>query len=106
MEMILAYWHWFTLAAAVSLTLVVSIHAILHKRDSQAAVAWVAVLCFVPFLGAILYFMLGINRIKRRARRLRNKPRHPQPPAGPSGNLPEVHLPPLPAAAAHLEPLV
>lgn len=46
-------------------------HAVLHKRDSRAAVLWVGLIWFVPVLGPVLYLCFGINRIRRRAILLR-----------------------------------
>ena len=57
----------FTLLLAV----IASIHAILYKRDSRAAVLWVGVIWLVPWVGPLLYFVLGINRIRRHAVLLR-----------------------------------
>ncbi len=51
----------------LALTAVAAGHAILYKRDSRAAVAWVALILLSPFFGALLYFLLGINRIRRKA---------------------------------------
>jgi cardiolipin synthase len=57
------------------LTLFISVlgsgHAILYKRDSRAAVLWVGFIWLVPLVGAVLYFLLGVNRIRRRALSLR-----------------------------------
>jgi cardiolipin synthase len=53
------------------LAVIASAHAILHKRDTRAAVAWVGLIWLVPVLGALLYLLLGINRIHRRATELR-----------------------------------
>ena len=52
--------------------LLASGHAILHKRETRSAVAWVGLIWLVPVLGAVLYVILGINRIRRRARALRS----------------------------------
>ena len=57
----------FTLLLAV----IASIHAILYKRDSRAAVLWVGVIWLVPWIGPLLYFVLGVNRIRRHAILLR-----------------------------------
>ncbi|MGI9286158.1 MAG: cardiolipin synthase [Pseudomonadales bacterium] len=46
-------------------------HALLNKRDPRSAVAWIAVCFVLPFLGALLYYVFGKNRILTRARRLR-----------------------------------
>lgn len=51
----------------VGLALIASGHAIIYKRDSRAAVAWVGLIWLVPILGAVLYALLGVNRIKRHA---------------------------------------
>ena len=60
---------------SLCLDVTVSGHAILYKRDSRAAVAWVGFIWFVPVVGALLYLLLGINRIQRRARFLRRRRR-------------------------------
>jgi cardiolipin synthase len=46
-------------------------HAILSKRDSRAAIGWTGLVWLVPLLGGLLYVLLGINRVERRAHRLR-----------------------------------
>lgn len=51
----------------------VSGHAILWKRDTRAAIGWVALAWLVPVVGAVLYFLLGINRIQRAARALERR---------------------------------
>jgi cardiolipin synthase len=53
------------------LAVIASTHAILNKRDVRAAVAWVGLIWLVPVLGSVLYALLGINRIRRRATELR-----------------------------------
>jgi len=59
--------------AAVSfvVSLVASGHVVLYKRDSRAAIAWAGLIWLAPFVGTLLYVLLGINRIERRARTLR-----------------------------------
>ena len=46
-------------------------HVIIHKRDSRAAALWLAVIWLVPGAGPLLYLLLGINRVERRAARIR-----------------------------------
>jgi cardiolipin synthase len=48
-------------------------HAVTYKRDSRSAATWVILIIFVPLVGTLLYFWIGINRVKRRARGLRGK---------------------------------
>jgi cardiolipin synthase len=47
-------------------------HIVLTRQDA-AAPAWIMVVLGSPFIGSLLYFMLGINRVVRRARRLRGR---------------------------------
>jgi len=46
-------------------------HVLLFKRDTRAAIAWIGYIWFVPLIGSVLFFLFGINRIKRRARSLK-----------------------------------
>ena len=48
-----------------------SIHVVLWKRNSRAAVGWIGLIWLAPFIGVMLYLLLGINRIQRKAQRLR-----------------------------------
>lgn len=51
----------------VAMALSVSVHATLWKRNSQAVIGWIGVAWLSPYVGAIAYYLLGINRIRRRA---------------------------------------
>lgn len=44
-----------------------SLHVVLTKEDTKAASAWVGLVWLSPFLGAAVYYVLGINRIRRKA---------------------------------------
>lgn len=55
----------------IGVALLASSHVILNKRDTRAATGWVGLIWLVPFLGAFLYLLLGINRIERRAKELK-----------------------------------
>lgn len=46
-------------------------HIVLFKSDVRAAIGWAGLVWLAPFVGAVLYWMLGINRIRRRAGRMR-----------------------------------
>lgn len=54
------------LAAAVA----TAAHAMMFKRDPRSAIAWVIVSFTLPFVGAIIYLVFGVNRIHRQARKL------------------------------------
>jgi cardiolipin synthase len=56
----------------VLLALGAAAHAVLYKRDSRSAAGWVGLIILVPVIGAVLYTLLGVNRIRRRASDLRS----------------------------------
>jgi len=64
---------WTVLVLSLLLSLVTSLHAILHKRDPRAAVSWTGLIWLVPVGGAVLYVTFGVNRIARRAGKLRQR---------------------------------
>src|SRR5262249_11442831 len=47
-------------------------HAVLYKRDSRATIGWVGLILLTPLVGALLYWMFGINRIQRKAKLMRS----------------------------------
>jgi len=56
------------------LSLATAGHALLNKRDPRAALIWL-LLCFtLPGIGALLYWVLGVNRIRTRAKDLKDLP--------------------------------
>ena len=83
-------------AAVLVAALSASGHAVIYKRESRSAALWVILIWVMPALGPILYLLMGVNRVRRRAARMRgDMVRHrtePQPvPAEPPG----THLAPL-----------
>jgi cardiolipin synthase len=48
-------------------SLLASVHALLHKRDSRAATLWIGFIWLMPVFGPLFYLALGVNRIRRRA---------------------------------------
>lgn len=54
----------------VAIAAAVTIHVLLYKRNVGAAVSWIGIAWLSPFLGGLLYAIMGINRVKRRAKRL------------------------------------
>jgi cardiolipin synthase len=85
------YWPHLTFAAGLIIGLAAAVHAAMTKDDVRAALGWVAVVLFSPFLGAFFYLVAGINRIRResaqRRRRRRNRPRDAHEEAALSGSI-------------------
>ena len=55
---------------SITLSVLASLHIVQYKRDPRAAAAWLGLVWLVPFVGSLLYLVLGVNRIRRRARQL------------------------------------
>jgi cardiolipin synthase len=90
-------WHQAFFAIDLLLSGLATGHAVLHKRDSRAAIAWVGLVWLVPVVGTILYFIFGVNRIRHKAillrrtlERYRAQAAHPEcPPEELQRHLPE-----------------
>lgn len=46
----------------------------LYKRDPRAALVWIAVCFAYPVFGSLLYYLIGINRLRTRAHQLKGAP--------------------------------
>jgi cardiolipin synthase A/B len=64
-------WRYLVAALTIFISVVASGHALLFKKDSRSAVLWVSLIWLTPLVGAVLYFLLGVNRIRRKAVLLR-----------------------------------
>jgi cardiolipin synthase len=87
--------------AGIPLALLVTMHVLLRKREVGSAIGWIGLAWLSPLLGAVLYFIFGINRVQRKAQRLRDRPvrgRRRRPPA--AGR--DSHLAPLERAAGQI----
>lgn len=67
MQLLVEFRHYAIVLAGFVLAVIASGHAVLHKRDSRAAVLWVGVIWLAPIVGPVLYVLLGVNRIERKA---------------------------------------
>ncbi len=70
-EILTRFWPLITAVLGIAISFSASIHALMYKRDSRATVAWVGLIWLTPFIGSILYLLLGINRVRRRVSGLR-----------------------------------
>ena len=66
------YRFWPHIAAGFDLLacLLASGHTLLQKRDIRAAIIWLGVIWTLPIIGPLLYLVLGVNRIRRKAVKL------------------------------------
>jgi len=65
--------HWPAFLVLLDLVLAswVTLDAVLRKRDTRAVIAWVGLAWLAPFVGALAYYLLGINRLRTRCVELR-----------------------------------
>jgi cardiolipin synthase len=83
-------------AAMLTAALLASGHAVIYKRESRSAALWVILIWVMPALGPILYLLMGVNRVQRRAARLRaDMVRHRSDPDATVGEPSGTHLSPL-----------
>ncbi|TBR26655.1 MAG: cardiolipin synthase, partial [Reyranella sp.] len=85
----------------VAIAAAVTVHVLLYKRSVGAAVSWIGIAWLSPFLGGLLYAIMGINRVKRRALRLKRQ-HTPLAAAAPAASVARDSLTPLEYAVGRL----
>jgi cardiolipin synthase len=63
--LIVTYWPHVLAIVSTVIAAVAAAHAAMTKDEVRAAIGWVGVILLSPFIGAILYGVAGINRIRR-----------------------------------------
>ena len=82
-------------AAVVAAALFASGHALIYKREPRSAALWVVFIWLLPAAGPVLYVLLGVNRVGRRAARLRRAMVRHRAAPGLGSCSPDGHLVPL-----------
>ncbi len=49
----------------LAMAVVAGVHVVLYKKNAPSAVSWLGVIVLSPFFGALLYWLFGVNRIRR-----------------------------------------
>lgn len=65
-QILVAYWPHILAVLSLAMTAVAAIHAAMTKHEVRAAIGWVGVILLSPVLGALIYAVAGINRMRRR----------------------------------------
>jgi len=63
--------YWLLLGIYIAVGVPAAAHAVLSQREVRSSIAWVGLIWLTPLVGAILYAVFGVNRVKRAAVRLR-----------------------------------
>ncbi len=66
-ELLHSTWPYLITLATFFAILATAVHILYKKHDTRAAAGWLGLVWFAPVLGVCLYWMFGVNRIKRRA---------------------------------------
>lgn len=64
-EVFMSYWPHILAVLSVFLGVPAAIHATMTKDDVRSAIGWVGIIVLSPVLGALIYGVAGINRIRR-----------------------------------------
>jgi cardiolipin synthase len=65
MSLVSHYWPHILAVLSIALGVPAAIHAAMTKEEVRAAIGWVGVIILSPIVGALLYAVAGINRIRR-----------------------------------------
>lgn len=65
-KLIIIYWPYILALLSLILGLAAAIHAIMTKEEVRTAIGWVGVIILSPVLGAVIYGIIGVNRIRRK----------------------------------------
>lgn len=76
MGIISTYWPHVLAVISVFMGGIAAIHAAMTKREVRAAVGWVGVIILSPIVGALIYMLVGVNRIRRKSLLLRRLVSH------------------------------
>jgi cardiolipin synthase len=76
MDVISAYWPHVLAAVSIVTGAAAIAHAAMTKEDVRSATGWVGVILLSPILGAFVYFIAGVNRIRHAALANRRSARH------------------------------
>lgn len=62
-----AYWPHILAVISIVMAVVAAAHAVMTKDEVRAAIGWAGVIILSPIVGALLYAIAGVNRIRRSA---------------------------------------
>ncbi|MGO4354620.1 phosphatidylserine/phosphatidylglycerophosphate/cardiolipin synthase family protein [Rhizobium sp. RAF36] len=69
--LISTYWPHILFIISIAMGAAAAIHAAMTKEEVRAAIGWVGVIILSPIVGAVLYAIAGVNRIRRKSLSIR-----------------------------------
>jgi cardiolipin synthase A/B len=73
LDLLNRYWPFLVAVFTFLAALLASMHALLYKRETRAALLWLVCIWLLPLFGPILYLSFGVNRINRRVKNFREQ---------------------------------
>lgn len=64
-EALQTYWPQILAVLSIAMGTVAAVHAAMTKQEVRSAIGWVSVIILSPIVGALIYAVAGINRIRR-----------------------------------------
>ncbi|RIK85692.1 MAG: cardiolipin synthase [Hyphomicrobiales bacterium] len=64
-NLLVDYWPHMLAAISVGMAAAAIVHVVMSKEEVRAAIGWVGVILLSPIVGALVYAIAGINRIRR-----------------------------------------
>lgn len=61
---------WLALIGHFALILTTTSHALLNKESSRSTFGWIGFILYAPYVGALAYWLFGVNRVRTRSKRL------------------------------------
>ena len=66
-EVLSPYWPYILAFLSITMGAAAAIHAAMTKREVRSAIGWVGVIVLSPLIGALIYAVVGVNRIRRKS---------------------------------------
>lgn len=67
LELLRDYWPHLVAALSITVAVVTAGHAAMTKDEVRSAIGWVGVIMLSPLIGASIYAIVGVNRVRRRS---------------------------------------
>lgn len=65
LDLVSHYWPHILFVLSIVLGAIAAIHATMTKEEVRTAIGWVGVIVLSPIVGAVVYAIAGVNRIRR-----------------------------------------
>lgn len=75
-ETLQSYWPEVLAVLSIGMGTIAAVHAAMTKREVRSAIGWVGIIILSPIVGALVYALVGVNRMRRKSILQRRTHRH------------------------------